>query len=63
VIALRDHIDYNVTYIPGSFSEKLRKPFDREYMNKLYRLGRETLKNGRAWSKYPSGYTRHRLGR
>jgi predicted acylesterase/phospholipase RssA len=56
VIAQRDHIDYNVTYIPASFSEKLRKPFDRDYMNKLYQLGRETMKSGRAWSKYPPGY-------
>lgn len=56
MIAQRDHIDYNVTYIPASFSEKLRKPFDRQYMNKLYQLGRETMKDGRAWSKYPPGY-------
>ena len=55
-IAQRDHIDYNVTYIPVSFSEKLRQPFERQYMNKLYQLGRETMKAGRAWSKYPPGY-------
>jgi predicted acylesterase/phospholipase RssA len=56
MIAQRDHIDYNVTYIPTSFSEKLRKSFDRQYMNKLYQAGRETMKAGHAWSKYPPGY-------
>ena len=56
MIAQRDHIDYNVTYIPESFSEKLRKPFDHEYMEKLYRLGRDTMMSGHAWHKYPPGY-------
>lgn len=56
VIAQRDHIDYNVAYIPASFSEKIREPFNRDYMNKLYRVGQEMMKSGRAWSKYPPGY-------
>ena len=57
LICQRDNIDYNVAYIPAVFSEKLRKPFDRDYMNKLYRLGRETMKSDRAWSKYPPGFS------
>jgi hypothetical protein len=56
VIALRDRIDYNVSYIPESFTEKLREPFDTEYMNKLYRIGRAAIESGTAWSKYPPGY-------
>ncbi len=57
VIAQRDHIDYNVAAIPASFTEKLREPFDRDYMNKLYQVGRAAMKNGTAWSKYPPGYS------
>jgi len=56
VIAQRDHIDYNVSCIPESFTEKLREPFDTEYMNRLYRIGRAAIENGTAWSKYPPGY-------
>jgi predicted acylesterase/phospholipase RssA len=56
VIALRDHIDYNVSCIPESFAEKPREPFDTDYMNRLYRVGRTAIANGMAWSKYPPGY-------
>lgn len=56
VIAQRDGIDYNVSCIPESFTEKLREPFDTDYMNRLYRVGRAAIENGTAWSKYPPGY-------
>jgi predicted acylesterase/phospholipase RssA len=56
LVCQRDHIDYNVTYIPNSFSEKITAPFDRGYMNRLYRVGREQMLAGKAWSKYPPGY-------
>lgn len=56
VLAERDGIDYNVAFIPASFSDKLREPFDREYMRQLYAVGREMMLNGTAWSKYPPGY-------
>jgi predicted acylesterase/phospholipase RssA len=56
VIAQRDHIDYNVSCIPESFTEKLREPFDTGYMNRLYRIGRAAIESGTAWSKYPPGY-------
>ena len=56
VIAQRDHIDYNVSCIPESFTDKLREPFDTDYMNKLYRIGRAAIEGGTAWSKYPPGY-------
>ena len=56
LVCQRDHIDYNVTYIPESFTEKLSEPFDRGYMNRLYRVGRQQMLDGKAWSKYPPGY-------
>ncbi len=57
MIAQRDRIDYNVAAIPESFTGKPREPFDRDYMNELYQLGRTVMKNGTAWSKYPPGYS------
>ena len=56
VLARRDGIDYNVTWIPESFTEKLGDPFDRGYMSRLYQVGRTAIANGTAWSKYPPGY-------
>jgi len=56
LVCQRDHIDYNVTYIPESFTEKLNDPFDRAYMNRLYQAGRQQMLDGKAWSKYPPGY-------
>src|SRR5207249_1696738 len=29
LVCQRDHIDYHVTYIPETFNEKIREPFDR----------------------------------
>jgi hypothetical protein len=56
LVCQRDHIDYNVTYIPESFTEKLVEPFERGYMNRLYQVGRRQMLDGKAWSKYPPGY-------
>lgn len=56
VLCQRDRIDYNVTAIPGSFSEKLREPFDQAYMIKLYEAGRQAMLAGTAWAKVPPGY-------
>jgi predicted acylesterase/phospholipase RssA len=56
LVCQRDHIDYHVTYIPETFNEKIREPFDRSYMNRLYQVGRRQMLDGKAWSKYPPGY-------
>lgn len=56
VLAQRDGIDYNVSCIPASFTEKEREPFDTAYMNKLFKVGRQAVESGTAWSKYPPGY-------
>jgi predicted acylesterase/phospholipase RssA len=57
VIARRDGIDYNVSCIPASFTDKQREPFDTAYMNRLYKVGRQAIESGTAWSKYPPGYS------
>ena len=56
LLAHRDGIDYNVTYIPQSFSGKPREPFDQEYMKNLFQVGREAMLKGAPWHKYPPGY-------
>jgi hypothetical protein len=56
VLARRDGIDYNATWIPESFTERPSEPFERGYMNRLFQVGRKTIASGAAWSKYPPGF-------
>ena len=56
VIAQRDSIDYNVAWIPQSFTDRLADPFDQVYMRRLYAFGRERMLNGAAWSSLPPGF-------
>jgi predicted acylesterase/phospholipase RssA len=63
VVARRDGIDYNVTWIPASFTERESEPFDTGYMNRLYAVGRQAIASGTAWSKYPPGYNPAPLSR
>ena len=56
LLARRDGIDYNVTWIPDSFSERPSEPFERGYMNRLFQVGRTAIASGAAWSKYPPGF-------
>ena len=56
LLSKRDGIDYNVSWIPSSFTDKLEKPFDPPYMKKLYDVGRAEMLAGRAWSKVPPGF-------
>jgi predicted acylesterase/phospholipase RssA len=62
VLARRDGIDYNVTWIPESFSERPSEPFERGYMNRLFQVGRKAIAGGAAWSKYPPGFNPVPLG-
>jgi predicted acylesterase/phospholipase RssA len=57
VLARRDGIDYNVSTIPESFTERAAAPFDTGYMNRLYRAGRAAIAGGTAWSKFPPGFS------
>jgi predicted acylesterase/phospholipase RssA len=56
VLARRDGIDYNVTWIPDSFTESPNEPFDTAYMNRLFQVGRKAIASGTAWSRYPPGF-------
>lgn len=52
---LRDHLDYNLAYIPTNFKLKSRTSFDKRYMKKLFELGAKLGNKGYAWKKYPPG--------
>ena len=57
IAAQRDAIDYNLAFIPRTFTTPLRKPFDTEYMNELFALGYQLGSTGYPWAKVPPGYT------
>ncbi len=54
--ALRDGMDYNLSYIPSDFDEKPKEEFDPEYMGKLFDLGFQMAQNGYPWEKAPPGF-------
>jgi len=56
VAAVRDQIDFNLAYIPASFHQKLKTPFDQSYMQALFEVGYRLGKAGYPWSKVPPGY-------
>jgi predicted acylesterase/phospholipase RssA len=54
--ARRDGLDFNLTYIPDDFTEVSKAPFDRDYMNKLYKVGYDQALRGGEWEDAPPGY-------
>ena len=56
IAAKRDNIDFNLAYIPETFTMELPRPFDQTYMRTLFNLGDEMAKNGYPWAKFPPGY-------
>ena len=49
IVAREQGLDYRLAYIPQSFYAVADEPFDKAYMNKLFRLGRERALADRAW--------------
>jgi hypothetical protein len=57
-LADRDGLDYNLAYIPSSFTVKRTQgQFDPDYMHALFERAREMARAGYPWEKYPPGYT------
>ncbi|MGH6932333.1 MAG: hypothetical protein ACREEE_07845 [Dongiaceae bacterium] len=52
----RDGVDFNLAFIPASFTVPLAEPFDQHYMNELFKVGYELGKSGYTWAKAPPGY-------
>lgn len=55
-VTLRDGVDFNLANIPSTFTQTLSMPFDKRYMNALFRVGYEAAKSGYPWSKFPPGF-------
>lgn len=53
----RDHIDFNLAYIPSNFNVLLPEPFDTHFMNELFKVGYSLGAKGYPWAKFPPGYT------
>jgi len=54
--AQRDGIDYNLAFIPPSFTLESKEPFDPEYMTKLFQVGFDMAKKGYPWEKTPPAF-------
>jgi patatin-like phospholipase/acyl hydrolase len=52
----RDHLDYNLAYIPADFTLVTKSPFDPAYMTPLFARGQSMAAQGYPWQKYPPGY-------
>ncbi len=57
IASQRDGIDFNLAYIPSSFTTELKEPFDTAYMNELFNLGYGLGSKGYQWAKTPPGYS------
>ncbi len=55
-LCMRDGNDFNLAYIPSSFTEEPSEFFDPVYMGKLYDLGYQMAVTGYSWQKYPPGF-------
>ena len=54
-LAQRDHVDFNLAYIPATFTAPHKEEFDNEYMRQLFQLGFDLAKAGYPWEKIPPG--------
>jgi hypothetical protein len=56
LIARRDGLDFNLAFIPKTFTQQLKEPFEPAYMKALYELGYERAVKGYPWEKAPPGF-------
>ena len=52
----RDGNDFNLAYIPATFTDEPTEGFDPVYMTKLFELGREKSVDGYPWETSPPGF-------
>jgi hypothetical protein len=54
----RDGVEFNLAYIPATFTPRGKEQFETAYMRELYATGRRLAAAGYAWEKFPPGYER-----
>ena len=52
----RDGFDFNLAYIPKSFTRQLKEPFETAYMDALFQVGYDMAAKGFPWVKAPPGF-------
>ena len=52
-ITRRDHVDYDLAYIPETFRAVKQRDFDPAYMRALYDMAYESAASGYSWAKHP----------
>jgi hypothetical protein len=56
VTTQRDGVDFNLAYIPSSFTTPRAGQFDTAYMRSLFQTGYDMAVQGYPWQKKPPGY-------
>jgi hypothetical protein len=51
LVSKRDGLDFNLAYVPDTFTEKPTEMFDVDYMRKLFALGRSMAESGFPWAR------------
>jgi predicted acylesterase/phospholipase RssA len=51
----RDGVDFNLAFIPPTFSVPHKEQFDTEYMSRLFEVGYAMAEKGFPWAKTPPG--------
>jgi hypothetical protein len=57
LIAQRDGFEFDLAYIPKSFTRELKEPFETAYMKALFQVGYDLAAKGYPWAKGPPGFT------
>jgi len=52
----RDGFDFNLAFIPKSFTTVLKEPFETAYMKELFQVGYDSAVKGYPWAKVPPGF-------
>jgi hypothetical protein len=52
----RDGFDFNLAFIPRSFTRTLKEPFETAYMSDLFNVGYGLAVKGYPWEKSPPGF-------
>jgi hypothetical protein len=52
----RDEIDFNLAFIPSTFTTPRKEQFDTAYMQALFKTGHDMAAAGFPWEKHPPGY-------
>lgn len=59
--AVRDGMEFHLTFIPAEFTDRPKSAFDPEYMQPLFELGYQRTKDGTVWDAAPPGFDGTRL--